>query len=46
MIANLFHELYTAENAMTTFSAAHIEEIVFLLAVDDPKLDFQNPENI
>ncbi|KAF9405685.1 hypothetical protein HW555_013689, partial [Spodoptera exigua] len=43
--ANLFHELYAAENALSTFSAAHIEEIVFLLA-EETQLDFQNPENI
>lgn len=43
--SNLFHELYAAENAMSIFSAAHIEEIVFLLA-DDDTLDFQNPDNM
>ncbi|XP_052739022.1 uncharacterized protein LOC112046063 [Bicyclus anynana] len=45
MNTHLYYKLYAAENTIMTFSAAQIEEMVFLLA-DDTQLDFQNPLNI
>lgn len=43
--STLFWELYAAENSMTTFSASHLEDMVFLLR-ENKQLDFSHDENI
>lgn len=45
LTSNLFHELYNDENALSMFTAEHIEEIVFLLS-EDNSIDFHNPEKL
>ncbi|KAL4720235.1 hypothetical protein ACJJTC_001464 [Scirpophaga incertulas] len=43
--SNLFHELYSAQNSLNTFTAEYIEDMVFLLR-EVKQFDFSHPENM